>query len=533
MAQAHSSFFKQIGAWPLYAWLVAAYPVVALYSVNIGLVMAGEFWLALGVTLAAFTLLVGLLSALLRSIQRGAVTASIIASGFFTMGHFWLLLYSGKLDATSRVPQWLLPAWVAGTALLAGLAAWRLPASGLKKAAPSLNLVLIGLVAFTSARIVQSIGQDYTGASNEASLQAPKVMNDAQHPDVYYLILDGYSANKHYLRDWGYDNSAFTDELEKRGFYVAYDSKSNYGVTLASMASSLNMRYLSADEKPANDPSGVGHARTLIADSEVAKQFMARGYIYIFIMSGFDHPSTIADYNMDFFFEGGMRLYPRGTEVPADTFPSEPFVNALLTTTMLADPKFDAGFSNLAQLRNPLVIPYERPQRALHTWRQTARIAERPEATFTIAHILKPHNPMVFDRDGNILTKDVPPEDAERVFFDQLTFVNNRTLRMIDEIMEKSSVPPIIIIQGDHGTRLGNPNNPSGRLVYFEILNAYYFPNGGADNLYSDISPVNSFRVMFNTYFGGAYDLLADEQYETIGHYRNLFKFELYKPPGQ
>ena len=43
-----------------------------------------------------------------------------------------------------------------------------------------------------------------------------------------------------------------------------------------------------------------------------------------------------------------------------------------------------------------------------------------------------------------------------------------------------------------------------------KILNAYYLPDGGNKALYPTITPVNTFRVIFNTYFGGNYELLPD-----------------------
>jgi hypothetical protein len=67
-------------------------------------------------------------------------------------------------------------------------------------------------------------------------------------------------------------------------------------------------------------------------------------------------------------------------------------------------------------------------------------------------------------------------------------------------------VPPVIIIQGDHGPWL------QPRAKRFWILNAYYLP-GHMDNLYPDLSPVNTFRLVFNAYFGGKYDMLADVSY--------------------
>jgi hypothetical protein len=45
------------------------------------------------------------------------------------------------------------------------------------------------------------------------------------------------------------------------------------------------------------------------------------------------------------------------------------------------------------------------------------------------------------------------------------------------------------------------------------ILNAYYFPDSRYDDLYQRISPVNSFRVVLNTFFGASLELLPDKSY--------------------
>ncbi|GAI50318.1 unnamed protein product, partial [marine sediment metagenome] len=43
--------------------------------------------------------------------------------------------------------------------------------------------------------------------------------------------------------------------------------------------------------------------------------------------------------------------------------------------------------------------------------------------------------------------------------------------------------------------------------------NAYFLPNDGSHLLYESITPVNSFRIVFNLYFDTNYDLLKDESY--------------------
>lgn len=55
-----------------------------------------------------------------------------------------------------------------------------------------------------------------------------------------------------------------------------------------------------------------------------------------------------------------------------------------------------------------------------------------------------------------------------------------------------------------------------------KILNAYYLPEG--EGLYPSISPVNSFRLVFNTYFQADYSLLDDRSY--FSSYNTPYDFQ-------
>jgi hypothetical protein len=75
----------------------------------------------------------------------------------------------------------------------------------------------------------------------------------------------------------------------------------------------------------------------------------------------------------------------------------------------------------------------------------------------------------------------------------------------------------VIILQGDHGSIGSKPNTRTS------IFNAYFLPGGGSEDLSTGISPVNTFRVIFNQYFGGKYALLEDISYYSI--YSTPFDF--------
>jgi hypothetical protein len=98
----------------------------------------------------------------------------------------------------------------------------------------------------------------------------------------------------------------------------------------------------------------------------------------------------------------------------------------------------------------------------------------------------------------------------------QAVFITKKIEQVIDEILARSPRPPIVILQSDHGSglRLNMESKEQTDLIErMSILNCYFFPDRDYRALYQDISPVNSFRVVLNTFFGSKVDLLPDRSY--------------------
>jgi hypothetical protein len=157
-------------------------------------------------------------------------------------------------------------------------------------------------------------------------------------------------------------------------------------------------------------------------------------------------------------------------------------------------------------------------------------VARDSQPTFTFAHLICPHPPMVFGPNGEEVEHDHErfmlsdgkkgryrnPEDFARAYKDQSIFITRRIQETIDRILAESPEPPIIIVQSDHGSELNLDLESLQNTDLHErmsVLNAYYFPGGRYEWLYDSISPVNSFRVMLNTYFGAHLPLLPDRSY--------------------
>ena len=89
----------------------------------------------------------------------------------------------------------------------------------------------------------------------------------------------------------------------------------------------------------------------------------------------------------------------------------------------------------------------------------------------------------------------------------QVAYLNSRLQQELKTLLESSDNQPIIVIQGDHG---GLGVLPEDRM---KILNAYYLPDGGNSLIYDNITPVNTFRLVFGYYFGSDIPLLEDKSY--------------------
>ena len=104
-------------------------------------------------------------------------------------------------------------------------------------------------------------------------------------------------------------------------------------------------------------------------------------------------------------------------------------------------------------------------------------------------------------------------------------------MQSIDRILKRSSKRPIIIVQGDHGPKSELDYESLERTNLDEvlpILNAYLVPEEIESDLYAEVSPVNTFRILFRHLFGADYETLPDRSYySTWSHPYRFIEVEL------
>ncbi len=515
---------------PLYIFLIAIFPILSLLSANIKEVSPVVAVRSALIFLLAGTLLFVFFLIFTRNSQRSAFYALIVLLVFFLI---FFVIYAPLYRALRNVH-------IAGTVL--GRHRILVPATFLVLLVISVLLIIFGkkfpqkllnnismffnftaliltvLPIITIISTTIETNRQTTQYGNQLpDVEKLTVDSSASLPDVYYIVLDMHTNDNVLNKLLDYDDSGFTQALQQRGFFVSQCSQSNYNTTIRSITSSLNMDYLQT--------LGLGNAEPkalypVMQQSRVRRMLESLGYSTYSFESGY---SFVELRDADHYNSTTNRIlniiaYPGVT-------PFESLILSISAGQILYENRSDLSM----KMQSIIDAPYtERRAQILNTLYGLPKIASDFGPKFIYAHILAPHDPFVFDADGGPAYRDTPfiqNNDREYdwdtfkvAYVKEAVYLHDQMLQIIDTILSESDNPPIIILQGDHGLpRTGGWN------AQFQILNAYYFPDISVTELYDTISPVNSFRLMFNNYFGMHYELLEDVSYQANDDTLTLF----------
>lgn len=507
----------------IHSLLLAVFPILYLYSANQGEVLFGDVLRSLLLSLM-FTILI---LVILRILLHSWAKASLIWSGMlvliFSYGHVYLILKMREVAGFSLGHhRLLLVIW----ALMAAAWIWVVLAQFKKPELPARYLNVVAFLLLISPTF--SIARDYyyqmrIEPSEQAILMGVNASHVALRADIYYIILDGYGRSDVLQEIYDYDNSDFIDFLKSKGFYIAENSRSNYNQTVLSLASSLNMEYVNYfSEIYGADSKERFELAQEIKKNTVRDLLEAQGYQFIAFESGYERTEIRS---ADHYWSASTDVVPQVTAV----WTFNAFESLLLESTVFRA-LFDLHLFSPETLRRVAINPEYQAHRdrVLYTLARLDDVAEMPGNYFVFAHILSPHPPFVFDENGETLNPESAYRLADGDFYtgtqgeyisgyrDQVKYMNAQIESVIERILAKSDQPPVIILQSDHGPgaylvwESAEESNLKERLG---ILNAYYLPGNGKEWLYDSITPVNSFRVVLDAYFGADYDLLPDESY--------------------
>jgi hypothetical protein len=489
---------------PVHPLLFAVYPVLFLYGQNLGEVTLGDLIAPIAIVLIGSLIVYAIARLLLRTSGRAALATSLLVVTFLAYGRV-LVAVAGSPIGGGRL---LL---VAGVLVVIGLAA----ILRVKRDPARLNrgLDVIGTV-LTIVAIVGIVSYELPRALRPAGVPAPVNTVTATATttrDIYYIVVEDLGSPKTLEDHFGLTDTHAFDWLTELGFQVPTDSDTNYGKTIHMLASTMNMEYLDDVAASTGVESGDYHPLYRMVDDNAAARFLkAQGYRYVHIGSWWDptEKSSIADVNY-------------GISAPSD------FTEALVKTTML--PEITSRLPRIGiHLPAAVELSGEGAQYdgAVFGFHKLEDLATTAGPKFVFAHILVPHEPYVFAEDGKRLTPQA--RDAlttKQAFLGQAMYVNHRLEDVARKLLAgPEATRPIVIIQTDEG-----PNPPAfdddaetftwttasqqDLEIKYPVLNAFYLP--GVSNVKVDpgISTVNTFRLLFSTYFGADLPLLPDRLY--------------------
>ncbi len=498
----------------LYTLLFAIYAPLALLSSNLEEISATVVWrplvvcLIIGATVFLFFWLV------IRNVVRACLITSIFLLIFFSYGHVYTAFNGVSLLGISLGKnRYLLPLFGLVTIFLIVVGIkWRKPPEWIHTTMLVVGFVLVAVPLFNIGVFsVNEARARNIEKNNRITANANiHVVSDKVTPDIYFIVLDAYTRQDALKSDLKYDNSSFLEELKKIGFAVVDCSRSNYSSTIFSLPSTLNMDYLDVLNPNLKDPNGKQEMlNELFRNPKIRTELANYGYKWVAFDPG---RKGIEMDNADIFLQPtNLSQYLVFKEMIND------FEDMLLRTTPgivlinFGDQLFGDAYK---QLRFPY---YKRAVTQLFILDTLPSVpVDIPGPKFVYAHIMLPHYPYMFTADGQIQTNPaylydpIPAKEGVDGYRNQLTFINNRIIPDIKAIIANSKIPPIIIVEGDHGMEGSN------RL---KNLEAYYFPESLKSQIYPTMTPVNSFRIILNGLFDRGLPLLDDASYSVSKKY--------------
>ncbi len=502
--------------YPAYLLFLAAYPCISLYALNISEMNIVDLIRPLLVSISIIFLFFGLFSTITRKPLQAGITSGVLFLIFSSYGALYAVARNLELFGYSIGRHRIL---MSSIIILFTLGIWQLYKAKRRSIAEltlGMNIFSIVLIIFPLISITMHTDKIKLPQRSATIPTSQTTVTDNKNPDIYYIILDGYARADFIKQELNFDNSPFIDDLKKRGFDIINCGLSNYSYTRLSLATSLNMDYINElGSQFVPTELDITVQDPLIQKNKVMQILHKQGYKTVAFITGYPF-SEFRD--ADYYFQPPEQLLSKPVMTEFEYMAIQNTIFSLISN--------NDSFLKLVGLDFPY---YQRWSTEQFVINQIKQIPAIPGPKFVFIHLLTTHRPFIYRPDGSILNESkyykdtenkINKENLNQGYLYGLEYTNSYMLDMIDHIQSQSKVPPVIIIQGDHGFR------QPGRL---SILNAISFP-GEKDIFREDMTPVNTFRVIFRNLFGLMFDELPDKSFYAD---RNLKPFELIPTDNQ
>ena len=323
------------------------------------------------------------------------------------------------------------------------------------------------------------------------------VQSGINNPDIYLIIADEYAGATELKQLYRFDNSKFEDSLKALGFYFIQNTNSNYNYTLYSMASMLSMNYLDSIDE-------------VYKKKDIASCF-----------SRINHNYFLSYLHKQGYDIENLSIFPL-KDIPSVSENIFPFMGTNLIThqTLFSRLSRDLGYHLVTSLKIKYFAEkakeyhYKELRNNMVITNQLLQVSQKNTVApkFIYAHLMMPHEPYYFDKNGNEYTVYTKNTIELRIrYIEFLQYSNNKYLQLLNGILKKAKRNTIVVFMSDHGSRLFT--EPSEIKYQFSTINAIYLPDKNYQRFYNGISNVNVLRALLNSVFDENLPLLQDKSF--------------------
>ncbi len=443
---------------------LACYPVFFAYFHNASEAPFSQVWRPL----AVFVVVAAGFFILFASLTRDAVKGAFVSNIALFLFAYYRPFEDFIRDICWHIRFWHIVPVLFLVLLLLALHSQTMGDQGrqtLQRANRAIAIVLILLILFNGAMAiptlfgkVQLARQGRTIATSYLSI-GPSSSN--HFPNVYYILLDEYSSFDMIRKHYGYDNLPFARFLESTGFTISHSSHNPSPRTPEVLAHLIGMDSfrvppsftVDENDRMVNLPLSFDLCYEIIAESQLTRFFKSFGYeIFVADMGRLfiNHPVT---------------LFSDHAYAPDDTGQAESTQNTLFGATISRSALYVLDMQLDTHLYNRMV-------NGIFDWIEIPRHLEKP--IFLYAHIVCPHGPFSFDKDGQSISGGFDWQ-TKAYYLGQFIYVTDRISGIVRRLVENDP-DCVIILQSDHSARMWGSRLPPLPLADMtSILNAVYF----------------------------------------------------------
>jgi hypothetical protein len=499
--------------------LVPVFFIIHNYVDFYGLVLLREllpsfiFWILLPV-ITAFLCYIWL-----RPLEKALLyTAVLMLCGFFSiplkqwLQTFPLLSFAGRYSVF--IP--LLAAF-----LLIFFLKLKKSAAGFPQLSRFLTFCLLALSIYEVGFAIV-MGKDYLVDRNRLRQVKAPVFNASAKagnnpPDIYYLVYDALPGSQETKEILGLNDTAVRNRLMKMGFKVQDQAQAAAASTHISLFSTLNMCY-----PPFENQNTIGFRELHGAVASLEQNNVVR-----FLQ---DENYQIVNAGI-FPLTDQPGLYKR--KEWAIRSPEYMIYNQTFWSAVYSDFAWLHDAINQTTLAERL---NDKIKKEVSFFKQTEQVVlyarhVGSRTKFVYAHFNLPHGPYKFRADGSVIqwVSDSAYHAANRqqLMQQQVLFTHKVLPDLCASIQQATNGQAVIIVQGDHGLR-GDDLKGFPASYAFNTFSAVYFPGCSPGELPDSLYLPNTFRLVFNRYFGQSFPLLKPRSFDlTYFRSEQIFRDDL------